>query len=507
MKDRIDFIGIGCRKCATTSVFNALALHPLIIPPHSERRIHSSKQFFKECHYWERDVCNFDIGTYHKKYWGELENGFLYGEFSPDYIVFEDCLRMIHDYNPHIKLIALFRDPVERLWSDYRMFRKKNIYNYPFREFIDKYADLEPPQLSSDIRFEDWPLYASCYGTLVQKAMGLFDRKNLLFIKMEELEVFSEVIEKIFSFLGVHSYPVPEKRLNTSPSNVTIPFHSELLDRFFLKEIELLENLLDWDCSDWKEGPTKPNSRDVRPMKKREAPKLTIFGNHIELDSKHPQLKDIKFSICTGIKDRNELLVQALPSWLKLPAQEIVIVDWCSKQSIKELLAFHNITDGRIKVIRIKNEPHFNLSKVLNFSLSQTSEDFILKIDSDIIIKPKRIARHRVNNNTFYIGARNLHGMGTFGTIGMTREMFTVSNGYNERLTGWGFEDNDLYERLMSYGYSVNRWSKNSIKHINHPSSARMGNNHGLNKIIARELTWTQVDKLYQPEIEYIEII
>ncbi|KPJ97695.1 MAG: hypothetical protein AMJ60_10525 [Desulfobacterales bacterium SG8_35] len=137
MKKTIDFIGIGCQKCGTTSVFNAIAQHLFIIPPNgaisganiSIEEIKGSQYTGKECHYWGRDIRVFGIDTYHKYYWGEfLVNGkfmenFVYGEFTPNYIIFGEALKSIRDYNPDIKLMAVFRNPVERLWSEYNMYK------------------------------------------------------------------------------------------------------------------------------------------------------------------------------------------------------------------------------------------------------------------------------------------------------------------------------------------------------------------------------------------------
>ena len=211
---------------------------------------------------------------------------------------------------------------------------------------------------------------------------------------------------------------------------------------------------------------------------------------------------DTKFSICTGVKDRNEYLLQAIPSWLKLPATEIVIIDWSSKQHTKEALS--GIKGDRIKIIRVKNEDTFGLSKVWNFAISHTKERFILKIDADIILKTKRIARHPVGDSFFYVGERGLTGWETFGTILMTREMFQKSNGYNERLINWGYEDNDYFLRLIKLGFAMHRWSKKSLNHISHPDTIRLPKQKEENILISEFFPWTPKDTFYKPEIEYI---
>jgi hypothetical protein len=259
MKKAIDFIGIGCAKCGTTSVFNALAMHPLIIPP--RRGLTGSKTdrnlIGKECFFWDRNIRSYGIDTYHKAHWGELKDNLVYGEFSPDYILFEETLKKIRDYNPRIKLLAIFRNPVERLWSEHKMFLEYGRYDISFRELIDNYTDLQEPRMRRRTKTETWPIYRSCYGRQVKKVLELFDRENLFFIKIEELQNFSATMEKLFDFLGLNPLPIPELKLNTrTGSDEPIPFYEELMDRFFLKEIELLEDLMGWNCDDWKNYPT-----------------------------------------------------------------------------------------------------------------------------------------------------------------------------------------------------------------------------------------------------------
>jgi hypothetical protein len=58
-------------------------------------------------------------------------------------------------------------------------------------------------------------------------------------------------------FLEIDPVPVPELKLNSRNNNKEeIPYYNELLDRFFLQEIEILEELMEWNCGDWKEQKT-----------------------------------------------------------------------------------------------------------------------------------------------------------------------------------------------------------------------------------------------------------
>ena len=56
-----------------------------------------------------------------------------------------------------------------------------------------------------------------------------------------------------------------------------------------------------------------------------------------------------KISISTSCMDRNDMLIQTLPTWLLHPVKEIIIVDWSSKKPIVETLKENNVNYPRAK--------------------------------------------------------------------------------------------------------------------------------------------------------------
>lgn len=52
----------------------------------------------------------------------------------------------------------------------------------------------------------------------------------------------------------------------------------------------------------------------------------------------------------------------------------------------------------------------------------------------------------------------SVESMSAFGGVTMVgKNQFRHINGFSNRYWGWGGEDDDMYNRLMSYGYSISR--------------------------------------------------
>jgi len=110
-----NFLIIGVQKGGTTSLYQYLSSHPLIDP---------SKK--KEIHFFDQDS-NFMKGySWYNKHFplkplGNKET--ITFEATPAYIYFPFCPERIWHYNPKMKLILILRDPVERAFSQWNMFR------------------------------------------------------------------------------------------------------------------------------------------------------------------------------------------------------------------------------------------------------------------------------------------------------------------------------------------------------------------------------------------------
>ena len=252
MKKRIDFIAGGIQKCGTTALYRLLRQHPRLIgSSHKEPHFfskHNGSQLTEE-----------EIEGYHSA-WLKKGDRFasdkLYFEASPDSCFLRgrfDPLPLVKLYNPEIKIIILFRDPVERFYSEWSMLHrayeagKRWGTDISFRAFLDSSM-----RRWNAIGYEKH-LYHGCYASIALRLAKLFDKNLLLFLNTVDVH---DSLAEIERFLRVE--PFDYQRIGASPAK----YHSEQLPndcarelrRFYEPEVRSLSALTGLDVSWWLDG-------------------------------------------------------------------------------------------------------------------------------------------------------------------------------------------------------------------------------------------------------------
>lgn len=105
-KGQVDFIIVGAMKSGTSSLAFHLSNHPDIYMPESE--VH----FFNDDEAYEK-------GYQHYLNQFEYLQNKIVGEKTPTYSYLKKCPERIYDFNANVKLIWIFRNPVDRAYSNY----------------------------------------------------------------------------------------------------------------------------------------------------------------------------------------------------------------------------------------------------------------------------------------------------------------------------------------------------------------------------------------------------
>lgn len=124
-----DFLGVGVQRAGTTFVNRALSEHPEVCTP-DDKELH-----FFDWH-WDRGE------EWYKDQFAACEPGQVVGEVTPDYIADEAAVRRMAVTVPDAKLFVLLRDPVERAYSAYWLFREDRYPDRSFEEAIEDDSDL-----------------------------------------------------------------------------------------------------------------------------------------------------------------------------------------------------------------------------------------------------------------------------------------------------------------------------------------------------------------------------
>lgn len=245
-----NFIIIGSMKAGTTSLYDYLTQHPQIIP--------ASK---KEIHFFSN---NFEMG----KLWyqshfppkSKIGGKIITGEASPYYLFNPFAPKRIHRLLPNVKLIALFRNPVDRAISHY------------FHEVRAKREtmSLEEAMVTEEKRIEEdftrmmkneyyhGNIYQhfsykrrGIYVDQLRSYMNYFRRDRVLILCSEELfENPEEVIREVFTFLGVdNEFRPPDlgaKHVGDYGDEISVGIRNYLID-FFMPHNQRLHEYLGRD--------------------------------------------------------------------------------------------------------------------------------------------------------------------------------------------------------------------------------------------------------------------
>jgi hypothetical protein len=243
--DRVDFIVAGVQKAGTTALHDFLAQHPNVALLRDQ-----ALHFFDKEEYF-RGEPDYRI----------LHNNFapgwrwqIAGEVTADYLYYPRALERIAAYNPRMKLVVSLRNPTERAFSQWNMRRDKG--QEPL-EFLDALKCDEEIGIWKRPRGNGY-LARSLYAPQLDKVFELFPREQVLVLKYEKFRRDpSGMLDQMFDFLGVRRLQrFKNKRRNVgSYSRKLTDEEREHGAAIFEEDIAKIEELLGWDCRDWRLQP------------------------------------------------------------------------------------------------------------------------------------------------------------------------------------------------------------------------------------------------------------
>jgi hypothetical protein len=243
--DRLDFILAGAQKSGTTALHYFLSKHPDITMG-DRQEMH----FFDNEEIFSRQV---DYELLHQHF-RPVPTSSIAGECTPIYIYWKPAMERIWKYNPKIKLLIILRNPVDRAFAHWNMQRFKGREPLDFldavREEKNRAREGAPLQLRR-FSYVDRGFYAE----QLERVFKFFSRAQVKIIKFEEFQdKKSETLDAIFRFLGLEPVVSPrDKDRNIVPYERQMT-HEErkVLYEIFAEDIAKLEQMIGWNCADWK---------------------------------------------------------------------------------------------------------------------------------------------------------------------------------------------------------------------------------------------------------------
>src|SRR4051812_29428851 len=205
------FLIVGGQRCGTTSMYRALAQHPLILKPNWHKGVHYFDLHYDRGLGWYR--AHFALRANAGRIQRALGQPPLAFESSPYYMHHPLAPSRIARDLPGVKRVVLVRDPVERAHSAHAHEMARGFEDEPFERALA----LEPQRLKGqDERIRADPAYRSRalqhqayvtrgqYADQLDRLAALVGRERILVI--DSGDFFSEpaaAYDRVLAFLGI----------------------------------------------------------------------------------------------------------------------------------------------------------------------------------------------------------------------------------------------------------------------------------------------------------------
>ena len=216
---RPTFLVLGAQKSGTTSLHRYLAEHPAVLRA-SPKEVRYFSRVYDRGDNWYR--AQFPLRA--RRFSRRMQVGVwpAVGEASPQYLFHPFAPARVHAFDPHMKLIAVLRDPVDRAYSQYQMQLRWGFESGSFEEALDR----EEAELDAELaKFQDDPpVYSTLvnrisyvargrYAEQLERWLELFPREQLLVFLSDDLSEDPErAMSRVARFLEI-----PERRAESYP--------------------------------------------------------------------------------------------------------------------------------------------------------------------------------------------------------------------------------------------------------------------------------------------------
>jgi hypothetical protein len=242
------------QKGGTSTLAVTLNQHPLVCQPPA-----------KEAHHFDDEEIDWTSADRDRDYAAPRRAAIhrLVGDATPTYLYWPHALERMQAFNPAMPLVAIFRDPIERLFSHWVMLRSRNLAWPDWPDFLIEYPHTSlPDAVPTDVRTMRWRhmtgLARGFYGEQLQRGFELFPRDQWLLLEMRSmLGDFEPTINRTTDFLGLPRFErvPPLKNWHAGADLIpgTPPTAADMtwLADLYARDLAAFEELSSIDTSAW----------------------------------------------------------------------------------------------------------------------------------------------------------------------------------------------------------------------------------------------------------------
>lgn len=217
---RANFFLVGAPKAGTTSVDRLLRRHPQVFLSPIKEPCHFCPDVAEQLAPSFRKKARVDIPSYldsparqsiglawvtsfddYRRLFEGAHGQPIIGECSTFYFSSKVAARNIHSYNPDARIMALLRNPVDRIRSHYEMDRAHGVTHRPLLSLVEEELALGDEANWGNSRFY---VGASRYSRQLREFHRHFAPENICVLSFESLVADPEpTLRSLFTFLGI----------------------------------------------------------------------------------------------------------------------------------------------------------------------------------------------------------------------------------------------------------------------------------------------------------------
>jgi len=245
-----NFIIAGTVRSGTTSLYYNICEHPSVLPAD-----YDEIGFFDSNYHlginWYRSM--FPTQK-HMNEIKEKTGNSITGEDTPFYFWKKEAAERILNDLTNTKIIIIFRNPVDRAYSNYKLGVRFDSENLTFENAIEEEIEfLEKNTFRESIERKRSYLTKGLYYNQIKIWFDIFPRKQIHILSTEEMQKDPQKsLSKIYKFLDISEYTIknPQKRkfvkyekMNDETRKKLLEFYKPHNEKFF----QVIEKKFDWE--------------------------------------------------------------------------------------------------------------------------------------------------------------------------------------------------------------------------------------------------------------------
>ncbi len=213
-----EYLIIGAAKCGTTSLYNYLIQHPAVFPSF-KKEVHYFDYYYHKGENWYRS--HFPSHHELQKKEVAIAQHCITGESSPYYLAHPLSPERVKALLPNVKMICMFRNPVDRAISSYQNQVRLGIEK--IMDFEEAIYQEESRIAGHEERLRKDPNYSSfeykyfsykkrgCYADQLENWFAQFPKEQIMIIQSEKFyENPAPYFKEVVNFIGLQPWE-PEK--------------------------------------------------------------------------------------------------------------------------------------------------------------------------------------------------------------------------------------------------------------------------------------------------------